>query len=485
MRTKKAFCLYLSVTWLLLLVVVAAGILVGAGNAAGWCVAPLSMVFVLLVTFGGERCGWLPRATVGVEGTAPPDNSTPPVTGGDAPLIEAPQRPPRLHWLDNAKAILITMVVIGHSATEFMGSGAFLGFAPPQPTWFMPLALSGLALLKPLVVPLFFLISGYFSAAGLASKGRPAFLRASFWRLGPPYFLWWLVVNPANSLLAYALAQPTQAAFSYFPSSAATWFLSWLLVFQCCYALLDGVPTLAAPPSWSLLACISLGVAAVQLLASVACAVAGSTLGFGEMPMGGPGGDGFINALGFVGGVLARTNGWLAQPIPPRLLVPSRRYALVVGAAVLLFFFLTTSPRGPSSEAPSAGGAELWWYALFFALQLPLGPYAVSVWLLALDLFQRRCDRATAVSRFAAGAAFAVYLVHYYAVTGFAYAWALILEQAEGIDVAFVNSTQSQADIGDGANLYLGWLFVAVASVTSSFAVGGLLKRVPGLRAWI
>ena len=109
----------------------------------------------------------------------------------------------------------------------------------------------------------------------------------------------------------------------------------------------------------------------------------------------------------------------------------------------------------------------------------------MSVWLLALDLFQRRCDRATAVSRFAAGAAFAVYLVHYYAVTGFAYAWALILEQAEGIDVTFVNSTQSQADIGGGANLYLGWLFVAVASVTSSFAVGGLLKRVPGLRAWI
>lgn len=481
MRTSKAFCIYLTVTWLLLLLVVAAGILAGAGNAAGWGVAPLSMIFVILVTFGGDKCGLLPPTAMDVEGAAPSG----PAADRDAPLMEAPPRPPRLHWLDNAKAILITMVVIGHSATEFVGSGAFLGFAPPQTTWFMPLALSGLALLKPLVVPLFFLISGYFSAAGLASKGRPAFLRASFWRLGPPYFLWWLVVNPANSLLAYALARPTDAPFSYFPGSAATWFLSWLLVFQSCYALLDGVPTLGAPPSWSRLALISLGVAAVQLVASLACVVAGSTLGFGSMPMAGPGGDGFINALGFAGGVLARTNGWLASPIPSRLLVPARRYALVVGAATLAFFFVTTSPSGPSSEDPSAGGAGVWWYALFFALQLPLGPYAVSVWLLALDLFQRRCDKATALSRFASGAAFAVYLLHYFAVTGFAYVWALILEQAEGIDVMFVNSTQSATDIGDGANLYLGWLFVATTSVASSFAVGGLLKRVPGLRAWI
>ena len=47
--------------------------------------------------------------------------------------------------------------------------------------------------------------------------------------------------------------------------------------------------------------------------------------------------------------------------------------------------------------------------------------------------------------------------------------------------MAFVNSTISPTDIGDG-NAYGGWLYVAVLSVITSFGVGGLLKQVPGLR---
>ena len=44
----------------------------------------------------------------------------------------------------------------------------------------------------------------------------------------------WQILNPLNGLFAYALARPPAGAWAYFPSSAATWFLSWLLVFQVC-----------------------------------------------------------------------------------------------------------------------------------------------------------------------------------------------------------------------------------------------------------
>ena len=44
--------------------------------------------------------------------------------------------------------------------------------------------------------------------------------------------LFWLGLNPLNNFLAYALLRPEHGAFSYFPGSPHTWFLSWLLVFQ-------------------------------------------------------------------------------------------------------------------------------------------------------------------------------------------------------------------------------------------------------------
>ena len=75
-----------------------------------------------------------------------------PASSEDLALL--PARPPRLLWLDNAKVVLITCVVVGHSATGFFGRGAFIfGFEPTAPDWFTPAVLSGLALLKPLVVP--------------------------------------------------------------------------------------------------------------------------------------------------------------------------------------------------------------------------------------------------------------------------------------------------------------------------------------------
>ena len=466
MRACKVLTLFVGLTWVLLLAVLAAGLLLGAGNAASFAVAPLTMGLVLLLTFCGGCCGWLASAREVASELLPDGEEDPP--------------PVRLYWLDNAKTALITMVVVGHSATGFMGSGAFLGLgAAKQLNWFLPLGLSGLALLKPLVVPLFFWISGFLSVSGITRKGPLAFLRASFWRLGPPYFVWWLAVNPLNSLFAYALAQPSAASYSYFPNSAATWFLSWLLVFQCGFALVAPLPSVPRP-SFGRLLLLSLAVAVVQLLASLVCALAGATLGFGEMPMAGPGGDGFFNALGFVGGVLARANSWLAEPLPPSLLRPARLYVLAMVVLVPLFFFLTLAPGAPGV---ALAGQPLW-TALFFALQLPLGPHCACVLVLAVDVLQRRCNTATRLSRVLAGGAFAVYLLQYWAVTGFTYAYLALLEQTDGLRVEFVNSTQSSTELPSG-QLYLGFAFVAGCSVASSFAVGGLLKLVPGLRGFL
>ena len=84
--------------------------------------------------------------------------------------------------IDNVKVLLISMVVVGHSGMGFSGGGAYLGFNGPgglngtallTPNWFAPALWAGLSLLKPVVVPNFFLISGECLHRVLALFGCP------------------------------------------------------------------------------------------------------------------------------------------------------------------------------------------------------------------------------------------------------------------------------------------------------------------------
>ena len=170
--------------------------------------------------------------------------------------------------------------------------------------------LVGFLLAKPVVVPMFFCIAGYFAPPSLDKNGPFSFVRKHFKRLGFPFLVFSLVVNPLMFSTSYGLIQPTyndtdasnwentewkSAKYEYFPISPHTWFLLWLLVFQCGYASLDGPPLLLDKiPSFGVMALGLLGTAGIQVLAAVCCIVGGSTLGFAEMPMTSPG-DGFFN----------------------------------------------------------------------------------------------------------------------------------------------------------------------------------------------
>ncbi|CAK0840198.1 unnamed protein product [Prorocentrum cordatum] len=445
-----ALCICIVVAWLLIAVVVAVGLTTGAGAAAGWGMAPLSMLFVLIVTCTG--CG---------------------LNGRNVAELP-PSQTPRIPWLDNAKTFLICCVVLGHTGMAFAVQGAGITFSSGRNTWFMPAAFAGLVLLKPLVVPLFFFISGFFAASGLDKKGPQGFMRANLTRLGPAYFLFWLFLNPLLYYMAYALVRPTDGSYSYFPNSAHTWFLNWLLVFQCCYALVGGPKVRMEVPSFARFFCWSIGLAIMQLAACVALAVGGSSLGFAEGPMM-SGGDGFWCGATFAAGIVAQRNDWLVNRLPQRLVVLSRIYVTVMVLVVILVSVTVISPLA------LLGTEESTFLIVALLLQIPSGPYLPYLLVTVVDLFQKHGGCDTSVTRFMAQGAFAVYLLHYFVVNIYTYTWAEVLKGPLDTPIVFVNSTATESEVG-GGYICLGFVYVSTLSIITSFAIAGFLKVIPGVK---
>ena len=205
MRAQTALCWYSVIFAGLLSAVLAAGLTLRAGNAVGWSVEPFLVIWVTLVTFlDFSGCSYCIKAADShqlldsedshtrepldsTEHGASTENRARPNSEayGSTEEFRETRQPGRLYWMDNLKLVLIVLVIFGHSGMAFTGAGGFIGFSGPDilssPNWYAPTVWSSLNLLKPLVVPLFFLVSGYFAAASLAKKGVKKLLLGSFW----------------------------------------------------------------------------------------------------------------------------------------------------------------------------------------------------------------------------------------------------------------------------------------------------------------
>ena len=166
--------------------------------------------------------------------------------------------------------------------------------------------------------------TGYFAALGHAKKGGAQFLIGSLKRLGPPWLLFFFALNPLNYYVAYLLAG---LPYAYLPDSSHAWFLTWLMVFNCCYAIFEhtnksrstrlkpysppespsdpesGSP--AAPPSspipgFGRIALICLAVGVVQFVPGVLLLYSG-VINYAGMPMT-TAGDGLSCALFYAAG---------------------------------------------------------------------------------------------------------------------------------------------------------------------------------------
>ena len=85
---------------------------------------------------------------------------------------------------------------------------------------------------------------------------------------------------------------------------------------------------------------------------------------------------------------------------------------------------------------------------------------------------------------FLAGGSFAVYLLHWVIILPYFWSYVVFLREVQGINVTFVNSTQSHTAISTG-DFFLGFAWVGILSVVTLLAIGGGLKKIPGFGKYL
>ena len=116
----------------------------------------------------------------------------------------------RLYFLDNLRAALAIMIVTQHAAFPYAPGAWWHVESRHHTQWLGPF----MTVYSAYIMPLFFLISGYFHPGAFDRKGSATFLGDRFRRLGIPMGVFFLAVNP---IILYAyfiyLVHPTKAYF--------------------------------------------------------------------------------------------------------------------------------------------------------------------------------------------------------------------------------------------------------------------------------
>ncbi|MAF09697.1 hypothetical protein CMK11_04530 [Candidatus Poribacteria bacterium] len=374
---------------------------------------------------------------------------------------------PRLHYVDHLRVLLTALVILHHAAITYGAPGGWYYREDPA---------NGLAAEVLLVLfvatnqayfmGFFFFIAGYFTPAAYDRKGTAAFLRDRALRLGVPLVVYAACIDPAmgHALRASAggdagsLADAYRAMVARLPRVGVgpLWFVEILLMFSVAYAVVrlvgrsapGGRATEGRAPGLGRLA----GCAAALGLVSFAVRVrmpVGESLPFPHIQP--PYAAQYIAM--FPLGVAAYRRGWLAS-FPDRY---ARAAAWAVGALIVAFFVLFGVGEAASTPIEAYMGG--WrWQALASAMwEQSLG---VAMIVLVLATFRRRMNGVSALGKRLAAGAYAAYILHAPVLLGV-----------------------SLACRGWEAGGLVKFLVVGPVAVALTFALGDVVRRLPGARA--
>jgi glucan biosynthesis protein C len=161
------------------------------------------------------------------------------------PIAVSTPKAVRLSYLDNLRVILISMVILQHTAITYGALGGWV-FQDPLYDQFTGILLTIITtLFQSFFMGLFFFISGYFIPRSYDRKGLLWFWKDRLMRLGIPLVLYtWLLNRIPNYFAAVANGAEqrtfwdfTAQSFLSSPEEGPTWFLFALLLFCLGYTL--------------------------------------------------------------------------------------------------------------------------------------------------------------------------------------------------------------------------------------------------------
>ena len=101
-----------------------------------------------------------------------------------------------------------------------------------------------------------------------------------------------------------------------------------------------------------------------------------------------------------------------------------------------------------------------------------------------LTFFQKHFNTAGEWSKWAAGAAYTVYIIHPMVVVPITWTWVLIL-RALGEEVYFntaASDTTSTTQLSSDGFIWAGWFYVSIVSLAILWPLSAAVRRLPGLR---
>jgi hypothetical protein len=338
-----------------------------------------------------------------------------PAVGGSAVEQAAVERwaVGRQLYLDNLKVVLVAAIIAIHGVLGYVGTEQWWSYADVQEVTLSPVVETLLLVVAApftlFMIPLLFLVAGLLTPGSLERKGAARFARDRMLRLGIPFLLFTLVLQPS---LIYALQHPLGAADGSYWSeylgdagrldTGPLWFVGVLLVFSLGYAALAWLrPDRPAvePAELTARSLLWLVVAIVPPTFLVRLAYPfGSESGFTDLNL-----WEWPGCLALFGlGVVAARRGWLSR-VPDPLHRLGRTLTLVAGSVLAAVF---AAAAGHAFDPERLAGGWDWPVVVFAALEAVLSVFG-SVWLLGSA--QRRLDRrlrwvGPAVSRSAYGA---------------------------------------------------------------------------------
>lgn len=166
---------------------------------------------------------------------------------------------PRLDYLDNLKVLLIAAIIGLHAILGYVGLIEVWTYSEVRETTINSVAETALLIVGSpfgyMLIALLFLVSGLLAPASYGRKGPARFIRDRLLRLGVPFVVYVLVVQPALVYwLFLATGHPQDSYAEEFLSdqgwldTGPLWFVGVLLVFSLVYAAYRAARDRLAPP---------------------------------------------------------------------------------------------------------------------------------------------------------------------------------------------------------------------------------------------